>query len=102
MSIALSSRGDVEPGPQRVGGAAQDDPDAGDEQRDRECRGDRPERARVGGPEDGQHEDQPDVIGLPDRRHRMVGVLADALPVLAAPGEELPEAGTEVGAGEHA
>ena len=55
---------------QREGAAAQDDPERREEQRDRERRGDRAERAREAGPEDDQDEDQPDVVGLPDRCHR--------------------------------
>ena len=76
-------------------------PNTGDEQRHRQRRGDRPERPRIGGPEHGQHEDQPHVVGLPDRRHRLVGVLADPLGVLAAARGQLPEPGAEVGPGQH-
>ncbi len=84
-----------------VGAPAHDDPDAGDEERDGERRGDRAECGRVGGPDDGEDEDQPDVVGLPDRRHRVMGVVADLVGSLALAGDELPEAGTEVGAPEH-
>ena len=84
-------------GAQRVGGAAEDDPDRGDEERDRERRGDRAERDRVGGPDDGQHEDEPDVVRLPDRPHRVVRVVADRVGVGAFPAVQLPEAGAEVG-----
>ena len=54
VSIALSSRASDSAGAQREGGAAEDDPDRGDEERDREGRGDRAEGAREGGPDDGR------------------------------------------------
>jgi hypothetical protein len=88
-------------GAHRVGAAAQDDSDPGDEERDRERRGDRAERGRVSRPHDGEHEDQPDVVGLPDGRHARVGVIADLLRTLAASSGELPEAGAEIGARKH-
>ena len=72
-----------------------------DEERDGERRGDRAEGDRVGRPADDEHEDQPDVVGLPDRAHRVVGVLAQRPVALAAAAEQLPEAGAEVGAAEH-
>jgi hypothetical protein len=96
-STARRSRADAH----RVGAAAQDDSDPGDEERDRERRGDRAERGRVSRPHDGEHEDQPDVVGLPDGRHARVGVIADLLRTLAASSGELPEAGAEIGARKH-
>ena len=41
------------------------------------------------------------MVGLPDRAHGVVGVLAQRAVALAAAAEQLPEAGAEVGAGEH-
>ena len=41
-----------------------------------ERRHDRGEGGRVAGPADDEHEDQPDVVRLPDRPHRVVGVVA--------------------------
>ena len=70
-------------------------------ERDRKCGRDRSEGGRIGGPDDGEHEDQPDMVGLPDRRHRRMRVLADRLRLPAPAGGELPEAGAEVGATEH-
>jgi hypothetical protein len=89
----LTRRGGT--GAQRVRGAAEDDADAREEERDRERRGDRSERRRVGSPEDGEHEDQPDVVGLLHRGHRMVRVFAGLLAAPPATGEELPEACAE-------
>ena len=86
---------------QRIGGAAEDDPHRGDEERDRERRADRAERARVGGPDDGEHEDQPDVVRFPDGTHRAVGVVADRSGVGAVPRGQLPPAGAEVGSCKH-
>ena len=60
-----------------------------------------PNARRVGGPEHGQDEDQPDVVGLPHRPHRAVGVRADPLGARAASREQLPESGSEVGPGEY-
>ena len=87
--------------PQGVGAAAQDDADRRDEERDRERRRDRPEHLRVAGPEHRQHEDQPDVVRLPDRPHRVVGVVADAARRLSSAGDQLPQAGAEVRAAEN-
>ena len=66
-----------------------------------ERRGDRAERRRVGRPADDEHEDQPDVVGLPDRPHRVVRMLAQRTVALAPTAEQLPEARPEVRAGEH-
>jgi hypothetical protein len=86
---------------QEVGAPAHDDADAGDEEGNGERRRDRAEGGWVGGPDDCEDEDQPDVVGLPDRRHRVMGVLADLVGPLALACDELPEAGAEVGAAEH-
>jgi hypothetical protein len=100
-------RAQLAPGPrpdaQSVGGAAQDDPDRRDEERHRERRHDRGERRRVARPADDEHEDQPDVIRLPDRPHGVVRVVAHGLPALVArAGQQRPEPCAEVGAAEHA
>jgi len=76
-------------------------PIAANEQRDRQRRGDRGERRGVGRPGDRQDEDQPYVVGLPDGRHRLVCVIADALARAPRTRQQLPEARAEVGAGEH-
>ena len=47
-----------------------------------------------------KHEDQPDVVGLPHRADRVVDHLAGALAGGRTPGDEIPEAGAEVGAAE--
>ena len=56
---------------------------------------------RERGPEHDQHEDQPDVVGLPDGADRPVDQRARSLAALAAAGDQRPEAGAEVGAAEH-
>ena len=76
------------------------DPQQRDEQDDGECRGDRAERLRVGGPEHRQDEDQPHVVGLPNRSHRMVSELPHPIAALAASSEQLPKPGAEVAARE--
>ena len=83
---------------QGICGAAEDDADAADEERNRERRGDRPEGHRVGRPADDEHEDQPDVVGLPDRAHRVMRVLAQLPVAFTAAAQQLPEAGAEIGA----
>ena len=62
---------------------------------------DRRERLGEAGPEDDEREDQPDVVGLPDRPDRVVDDGARTLAALGAAGGEVPEAGAEVGAAEH-
>ena len=57
---------------------------------------------RERGPEHDEHEDQPDVVGLPHRPDRAVDQRARAGPASPPPGDEVPEAGAEVGAAEHA
>src|SRR6185437_1162826 len=54
---------------------------------------------RVRRPHHRQHEDQPDVIRLPDGPHRRVRVVAN-LVGMAPAREQLPEARAEVGSGE--
>ena len=63
-------------------------------------REDRLERRREAGPEHDEHEDQPDVVGLPHGADRPVDQLARPPAALAAAGEQAPEAGAEVGAAE--
>ena len=53
------------------------------------------------GPEHHEDEDQPDVVGLPDRADRPVDQVARAPAVDAAAGDEAPEPGSEVRAAEH-
>ena len=59
-----------------------------------------PNSRREAGPHHDQHEDQPDVVGLPDRADRVL----DQRPLLrAAPGpagHQVPEPGAEVGPAE--
>ena len=83
---------------QRVGGAAQDDPDRGDQQGHRERRRDRGEHPRVRRPADNENEDQPDVIRLPDRANRVARVVAKR--AVAARGRDHPDAGPKVRAGQ--
>ena len=64
--------------------AAQHDAERGQAERDEERREDRLERRREPRPEDDEHEDQPDVVGLPDRADRPVDQLARAPAALAA------------------
>ncbi len=52
------------------------------------------------GPEHDEHEDQPDVVGLPHGPDRPVDELARAPAAVAATGDEAPEAGAEVRAAE--
>ena len=56
--------------------------------------------ARVRGPAHDEHEDQPHVVGLPDRAHRVVGEVAHRRR-RAGPGQQVPEARAEVGAAQH-
>ena len=65
-------------GSQGVGGSPEDDPNAGDEQRNRQRRADRAEHDRIGRPHDGEHKDQPHVVGLPHRRHRVVSMVTNS------------------------
>ena len=53
-----------------------------------------------GGPQRDQHEDQPDVIGLPDRSDRLLDQRPRRLTVLVTARDEVPEPGAEVGARE--
>src|SRR5215207_1390363 len=83
-----------------VAGPAQDDPQRGGEQRHVERREDRAERARISGPDDDEHEDQPDVVRLPHRAHGVVGVIAQRPPPLTRQ-QHVPEPRAEVGAAQH-
>jgi hypothetical protein len=78
-----------------VGGPAQDDPDRRNEERHRQRREDRGEDLGIRRPADHQHEDEPDVVCLPDRAHRSVRVLAEGAALLAAR-RELPESRAEI------
>ena len=62
-----------------------------------------PNARRVRRPGHGQDEDQPDVVGLPHRAHRVVGVLADRARRASARGRRCScqKPGAEVGAAEH-
>ena len=82
---------------QREGSTAKDDSDRGREEGNRERRGDRPEGLGKARPHHHEDEDQPDVVGLPDRCH---GVL-DACPQSLVAGGEVPDAGAEVRSSQH-
>ncbi len=81
--------------------AAQDDAEGRQAQRDEQGREDRFEGEREPGPEHHEHEDQPDVVGLPDRADRPVDQRARPPAPAVAAGDEAPEAGPEVGPAEH-
>ena len=76
--------------------------DAEGRDRERDEQGERDRRVGLGeaGPQDDEAEDQPDVVGLPHRCDRVVDHLAGSLAALGASGDEVPEAGPEVGAAE--
>ena len=85
---------------ERERGAAEDHPERHGDERDVQRRRDRGKHRREPGPGDHQREDEPHVVGFPDRADR----LRDA-PALGGTGsrrarDEVPETGTEVGAGE--
>ncbi len=80
--------------------APEDDPDRGQCEWYVERRHDWRERRRERGPQHDQHEDQPDVVRLPHRRDRLLDQRARRPSPLVAPGDEVPEAGAEVGARE--
>ena len=87
---------------QGIGGATENDADGGDEQRDGQGRHDGAERDRVTRPGHGQHEDQPDVVGLPDWPDRVPGMVTGRGRVrLPAAGQQRPQARAEVGSGQH-
>ena len=81
-------------------GAAQDDPEGRDRDRHVERRHHRVEGRGEGRPEDDQAEDQPDVVGLPDRGQRALDRRPRPLPALGPAGDQVPEAAAEVGAAE--
>ena len=60
-----------------------------------------PNAVGIAGPADDQHEDQPDVVRLPDRAHRVVGVLAHRALAPRRPPSSCQKPGAEVGAAEH-
>ena len=86
--------------PKRESRAAKHDSDQGDGEWQVERHAQNPECRRKSGEQADDHEDQPHVVGLPHRGHRVVRVLADARRVATAPRGELPRAGAEVGARE--
>ena len=85
---------------QRVGRSAGEDTEQGEEQRHRQRRADSTDRHRVRRPGHGEHEDQPDVVGLPDRGQSVVRMVAQPLGRRSAAGRHLPHPGAEVGATE--
>ena len=56
------------------------------------------EHRREARPGDDEDEDQPDVVGLPHRRHRVVHQRPWPGPRVPVPGDQVPDAGAEVGA----
>ena len=76
---------------EREPGAAQHDPERREAERDEQRREDRLERRREPGPEHDEHEDQPDVVGLPDRSDRPVDQLARPPAAVAPTREQAPE-----------
>ena len=85
---------------EREAGSSQHDAEGGEGQRDEQRQGDRGVGLREAGPQHDEHEDQPDVVGLPHRGDRVVDDLAGSFAALGPAGDEVPEAGTEVGAAE--
>ena len=75
-------------------------PKSGERQRHEQRQGDRREGLGEPRPQHDEAEDQPDVIGLPHRSDRVVDHLPGALAGGWTPGDEIPEAGAEVGAAE--
>ena len=73
-------------------------PADGEPQRQRDSGHHRGERVREGGPEDDQREDEPDVVGLPHRRDRLIDQIAWRSPAPVAAGQQIPQAAAEVGA----
>src|SRR4051794_32091026 len=86
--------------PEGEAGAAEDDPERREGERDVERGHDRRERARERRPEKDEDEDQPDVIGLPHRPDGAIDLPAHLLGTSTAPGQEIPDAGAEVRASE--
>jgi hypothetical protein len=82
-------------------GAAHDDAQRRQPERDVERRRDRGERRRERRPEHHQAEDQPHVVGLPHRRERLVDEVPGAPAALGAACGQVPEAGPVVRAAEH-
>ena len=86
---------------EREARAAQHDPERGERERHEQGEGDRLVGLGEAGPQHDEAEDQPHVVGLPDRGDGVVDVLAGAFAALGAAGDEVPEPGAEVGAAEH-
>ena len=76
-------------------------PNAASVERDEQRQRDRGVGLGEAGPQHDEDEDQPDVVGLPDRSDRVVDDLAGTLAAVGAAGDEVPEPGAEVGAAEH-
>ena len=81
---------------QREPGAAQHQPEPGEDHGDPRGRCDRLEHLREPGPGQDDHEDEPDVVGLPDRRHRVVDQRSGPGAAVRAAGGQVPEAGAVV------
>jgi hypothetical protein len=87
--------------PEGEAGAAQHDPEQSEPQRQRAGGHHCGERVREGGPEHHQREDQPDVVGLPDRGDRLVDQPPRRAPAPVAAGQQVPQAAAEVGPTQH-
>ena len=85
---------------EREARAAQHDAEGGDRERHEQRERDRRVGLGEARPQHDEAEDQPDVVGLPHRADRVVDHLAGPLAALGAAGDQVPEAGAEVGAAE--
>ena len=86
--------------PEHEGSTAEDDAAGRQEEGHVEGRRDRGERLGEPGPQVDQHEDQPHVVGLPDGSDRALDAASWSRPPAVPAGEQVPEAGAEVRAGE--
>src|SRR3954454_24213232 len=94
----------VEParrGVEREPGAAQHDAERGQAERNEQRGEDRLERGGEAGPEHDEHEDEPDVVGLPHRTDGPVDQFSRAVAAFAASGGEAPEPAPEARPAEH-
>jgi pyruvate dehydrogenase (quinone) len=78
-------------------GSAQHDPAGRQPDRQRERGHDRGECVRERGPEDDQVEDEPDVVGFPDRCDRLVDQAARRPAASGGASQQVPQAAAEVG-----
>ena len=85
---------------EREARASKHDAQRGDRQRHEQRERDRRVRLREAGPQHDEGEDEPDVVRLPDRGDRVIDHRARTSPPRRSSGDEIPEAGTEVGAAE--